>query len=340
MAWGNRVLTTTQEKIKNQVVDTVLADNVFATRMLSKAEKWSGEHIKYPVKYQKGNSGSSFSGYDTFSTAASDTRVNMLFYPKFYEINISLPLDEVSINEISETQIINLMKVECASRSQDMADEIGTMFMGDGTGNGSKDTEGLASLVDDGTTTSIIGSLSRTTYTTLNSTVTASGGTLTLAKLDTLYNAVTSGIHKPTVGITTEAIFAWYGQLLQPQERIAKDVSMMKGGLTGGTGFTGLYFKGFPILADEKCTSGVLFFLNEDFLHWIALPKMAMTEPVNFKAEIKGNNYSDVKGLGFHWSDWVKPINSYSIVSHVYLGGNLTCDNPNKQGKLTGILGV
>ena len=46
---------------------------------------------------------------------------------------------------------------------------------------------GLAALVDDGTSVSTIGGISRSTYTTLKGTVTASSGTLTLAKLDTLW---------------------------------------------------------------------------------------------------------------------------------------------------------
>ena len=193
------------------------------------------------------------------------------------------------------------------------------------------------------------GTLTRSSYDTLDSTVTASSGTLTLAKMDTLYNAVTSGSQKPTVGLCSESIFSWYGQLLQPTERIAKDVSMMKSpgnmgkvgtGLIGGTGFTGLFFKGFPILADEKATSGVLYFVNEDFLDWYALP-MAMTNPVKFRSQdIEGNDYSEVQGLGFSWSDWIKPTNSASVVGHVYLGGELISANPKRHGKLTGITGI
>lgn len=165
----------------------------------------------------------------------------------------------------------------------------------------------------------------------------------------TLYNAITSGSQKPSLGITTEAVFSLYESLLQPQERIAKDVSMMKKegrmdkagtGMIGGTGFTGLYYKGFPILADEKCTSGLLYFLNEDFINFYALP-VAMTEPVKFKSvDIEGNDYSNVEGLGFSWTNWVKPTNAAAIVSHIYFGGELICENPKRQGVLTGITSV
>lgn len=347
-ALGNRVSTTTQYKLIPKLVDTILNSNVFAARMLANAKKWQGLNMQFPVKYAKGVAGTSFAGFDTFSTAASDTRVNLTFVPKFYETNVALPLDELSANQTDE-KVLDLAKLEVASRAQDMADSIGDLFYADGTGNGSKDFLGLAAIVDDGSSVGTYGALSRTTYTTLKATLTASGGLLTLAKMSTLYNAVTSGTQKPTVGLCPEAVFANYESLLVPQERINKDVSMMKNqnrglnsgtGLIGGTGFTGLFYKGFPILADEKCPSGFLYFLNEDFLDFYALP-MALTEPVKYRTQdIEGNDYSEVEGLGFSWSNWIKPVNSASVIGHVYLGGELISPNPKRQGALTGITGV
>lgn len=349
MSFGTRVTTTTQDKIMPKVVDTVLDSNVFFTRMVNKAEKWSGDKKKYPIKHSKNTTGTSFSGFDTFATSATDNRVNLEFDPKFYQISVALPLDELSVNA-TEDKIIDLAKIECASAAQDMADDLGTQFYGDGTGNGSKDFLGLEAIVDDGTTAATIGGQARATYSTLDSTVTASGGTLTLAKMSTLYNGVTSGSQTPTIGMTTQAVFALYEQLLQPQERIAKSVDMVKSrgakglnsgtGLVGGTGFTGLFFKGFPILADEKCTSGVMYFLNENFIHWVALP-VFKTKPVKYKAtDIEGNDYSEVMGLGFSWTDWIVPTNSASLIAHIYCGGQLTTDNPKRHGKLTGVTSV
>ena len=347
-ALGNRVSTTTQSKLMPKVVDTILNSNVFATRMLSRAQKYNGERMKFPVKYVKNTTGTSFAGFDTFSTAATDNRVNLEFVPKFYQMTVALPLDELSANA-TEERVIDLAKLELASTAQDMADDIGSIFYGSGTGNGSKDFLGLEAIVDDGTNVTTYGALSRTTYTTLRSTVTASSGTLSLTKMSTLYNSATSGSQKPTLGLCSETIFSLYESLLQPQERIAKDVSMMKSegnmgkvgsGFIGGTGFTGLFYKGFPILADEKATSGVLYFVNEDFLDFYALP-MAMTTPISYRSQdIEGNDYSEVMGLGFSWSDWIKPTNSAAIVGHVYLGGELISANPKRHSKLTGITSV
>lgn len=333
-----------------KVVDTVLNSNVFATRVLSKASKWNGERMKFPIKHAKNATGTSFAGFDTFSTAATDNRVNLEFVPKFYQITCALPLDELSANATAE-KVLDLAAIELSSTAQDMADDIGTLFYGTGTGNGSKDFLGLEAIVDDSTNAATYGTLSRTTYSSqLRSTVTASSGTLSLAKMSTLYNAASSGSQTPTLGLCSEAIFSNYESLLQPQEQIVKNVSMMKGGqgrglnsnagMVGGTGFTGLYFKGFPILADEKATSGVLYFVNEDFIDFYALP-MAMTKAIKYRSQdIEGNDYSDVTGLGFSFTDWITPTNSASVVSHIYLGGELISQNPKRHAKLTGITGV
>jgi len=310
--------------------------------MLTSAAKWDGEKIRKSIKVSKNPQGGSFSGLDTFSTSAVDTRQYLEFPAKFYEKPVVIPLTELSLNQADPQRPFNLMNAEVKSTAQDMADDIAELLYGTGTGNGSKDFLGLEAIVDNGTNAATYGGLTRATYTTLNSTVTASSGTLTLAKMATLYSAVSSGAVKTSLGLTTEAIFNLYEQLLQPQERIMKDVSVMRGskGMFGSTGFTGLAYKGFPILADEKCTSGVLYFVNEDFLEFRALP-MAKTTAVPYRAvDIEGNDYTNVEGFGFSFSDWIIPSNQASVIGHIYLGGELWSSNPKRHGKLTGITSV
>lgn len=342
MAFGNRLTTVTQDKIDSMIADGVLNSNVFFTRMITSAKKWSGEQMKFPFKYAKNTTGSSFSGFDTLSTSATDNRVRLAFDPKFYQITVALPGDEYSVNAVDETKVIDLATAELTSAAQDMADDLGTIFYSDGTGNGGKDPLGLKAIVDDGTDAATYGGLARATYTQLNSTVTASGGTLTLAKLRTLYNATKRGSQKPTVAYTDEATWGYYEQLLQPQERINKDASATKG-LRSGTGFTGLSYAGIPVLADEKCTSGVWFFLNEDFLDWYALPFQLPGQKMytpKVRSVIEGNDYSEVEGFGFSWSNWILPANQGAAVGHIYLGGQMISTNPRMHGKLTGITGV
>lgn len=335
--YSQRVQTTVQQKYLPFVVDTILNSNVLFQRMVRASKKWSGRTLRVPIKYQKNTTGTSFSGFDTFSTAATDNRQFLEYTPSFYQITCALPGDEISVAD-TDDKILDLMKLTIQSDTEDMADDLGTIFYADGTGNSSKDPLGLAALVDDGNTVSTIGGLSRSTYTTLQSTVTASGGTLTLAKVDTLYANIGSGSQRPTAGFTTEAVYNFYGQLLRPQERITKEASNMKG-LSGGTGFDSLHYAGKPIMADEKATSGVLNLLREDDLDFYALP-YKLAKPVSYKSQIKGNDYGSPMGLGFSWSDWIIPANAAGVVGHIYFGGQFITRNPKRHGKLTGITGV
>jgi hypothetical protein len=217
--YGQRIQTTVQQKYLPYVVDTVLNSNVLFQRVVRASKQWSGRTMRMPVKVSKNSTGTSFSGYDTFSTSATDNRQFLEYTPSFYQITCSLPVDELSVAD-TEDKVLDLMKLTIQSDTEDMADDLGTIFYADGTGNSNKDHLGLAALVDDGTTVSSIGGLSRSTYDTLQSTVTDSSGTLTLAKVDTLWSNVTSGTQKPTATYTTETVFNLYGQLLRPQERI------------------------------------------------------------------------------------------------------------------------
>lgn len=339
---SNRVITTTNTKLLPKVVDAVLDSNVYATRMLGKAAKWRGEKIRKAVKIEKNTNGGSFDGFDTFSTSAVDTRRNLEFESRFFRQTVVIPITEISKNKADMDRMVDLMAIEMESSAEDMADTIGTLFYGDGTGNLGKDFLGLEAIVDDGTNTDDYGGLSRATFPVLQSTVTDSSGVLSLAKMSTLFTDVMSGSVKPTIGVCNESVWNLYEQLLQPTERIPKDVPMVrKGGkFMSGTGFTGLYFKNFPVVADEKATDQTLYFLNEDFLEWRALPT-AMSKPVQFgMMDMEGNDYTNVKGLGFSWSGWIVPQNQASIIGHIYLGGEHWSSNPKRQGKLTGITSI
>lgn len=335
--FGQRIQTTVDQKYLPFVVDTILNSNVLFQRVVRASKQWSGRTLRSPIKVSKNTTGQSFAGFDTFSTAATDNRQFLEFTPKFYQITVALPGDELSVAD-TDDKILDLIKLTIQSDTEDMADDLGTIFYADGTGNNSKDQLGLAALVDDGNAVSTIGGLSRSTFTTLQSTVTASGGTLSLALIDTLWINVASGSQAPTVAYVTEAVFNFYGQLLRPQERLPKSASSIKG-IKAGTGFTGLGYMGRPILADEKATSQNFIFVNEDYVDFYAL-KYKMAEPVSYKSQIEGNDYAAPIGLGFSWSDWIIPANAGAVVGHIYFGGEFITNNPKRHGKLTGITGI
>ncbi len=337
MAFGTRVTTTTRDYLMPKVVDTILDSNVYFTRIVGAAKKWQyGDQVKFPIFYQKNDTGGSFSGYDLLDTNAVDTRINLEFDPSFTYKTVSLPLTELSVNATAE-KVLDLARTELEWASYSLADDLGTQFYGSNATT-TKNFIGLTDIVDDGTSVATYGGQARATYATLDATKTASGGSISLDKMETLHNAVTSGSIAPTIGVCNETVWALYSKLLQPQERINKEVGRVKG-MNSGTGFVGLDFKGIPVLKDEKATAQTFFFLNENYLDFYALP-FAKSEAVNFSSTIDGNDYSTVKGLGFSWTNWIIPSNQAAVISHIYFSGQHLSQNPKRQGKLTGVTTV
>ena len=344
---GARITTIMRNKLLPMVADTVLRSNVAFTDFVRKAKKWSGKQIEFPIKYQTNSTVTSFTGFDTLSISATNNRVSAVFNPSFVQVSSSLPIDEIMVNGTSgkEEAVLNLIRVTLESDAQDLANGCGTQFWADGTGNSDKDILGLGAAVDDGSNVPTYGGLPRATYTGFASTVTASGGTLSLAKLYTLYYNVASGQQKPTVSYCDDSVFTLYEQLLQPQERYMMNMPDMRNGSTRGTGALELFLKGMPVINDEKATSGVFMMLNGEYIDWYAIDARASSdmtgyEPVNYMpSQIEGNYYtpSVVKGLGFAWTDWIKPTNAMSLIGHTCLAGQLINREPRFCGKLTGI---
>lgn len=340
MAVSNRVSNATKNYLMPKLVEGVLTGNIGISYFLVRAKKWMGAQHEVPFKYSKNTNGGSFSGFDLLNTAAVDNTIKLTFDAKFNEISVVLPKSDLALND-TEEKVANLMERQVMSDAYDLADTIGTQFYADGTGNGGKDLLGLNAIVDDGTSVATIGGQARATYTALKGTVTASGGTMTLAQLYTLWDTVSEGAQEPTLILTTKTVRSLYNQLLEPKERYMLPVSS-KDKLFMTTGAEQLSFRSAPVVADSKCPSGTLYMLNENSFEFRALTKWPMAETINYNvAAMDGEPSASVpKGLGFHWSGWTKPVNQEAVVGRVIHAGNFVTMNPRYNGKLTGVTGI
>lgn len=294
------------------------------------------------IKFQVGTAIKSFIGFDDLPTSFTDTRVLMKYNPRFVTANVALAGTDIIANN-TQQKVLDLTKVEMISRAQDLADSIGNMFYGTGTGNNNKDFLGLGALVDNGNTVSTIGGLLRSTYPTLQSTVTAAP-TLSFAVLRTLFNGISDATVVPTRIYTDYPSWALFEQLLQPQEKIFKEVNSSPN-YKGYEGFGGLMFAGLEIVPDRKCTTGYLYMLNEDFLDFYGLDSDLSAFEGSKKVDVAsklfvGNSYNEVSNLGFYWTGFIKTNNQFAFNSFIVLGGNLLTDNPRRHGVLTGITGI
>lgn len=293
------------------------------------------------IKYQKGVASVAFNGFDQLPTSQQPVSVNMTFYPTFVATNVALAGSDLSINK-TPMQRLNLMRTMMKSRSQDGADDIGNFFQGDGTGFSGKAPNGLGNIVDDGSTASTFGGLSRATYSGLNATVTASGGTISLLKVRQLSNSITDGRVAPTFAITDYTTWSYFEQLLQPfQLNTYTNFQNMD----AGTGYAakGMIWDGLTVYKDKKVTAGTFYLLNMNYLkfyglNWWEGEAVSLTDK-NIKGNIYEYNPANAT-KAFTWTNWIKAYGQGAVNGFMIMGGQLVCTDPFRNGKLTGITGV
>lgn len=339
---GINVTSTTNQYLAPFWVDQILRDNYFFGKMMQKTKKWNGSQMVFPVKYQKGVASVAFNGFDLLPITQQPVAVNMTFYPTFVATNVALAGSDLSINS-TPMQTLNLMKVTMESRAQDAADDVGNFLQGDGTSFGGKAPSGLANTVDNGTNAATYGGLARATYTGLNSTVTASGGTISLVKVRTLWNAISDGPVIPDFIVTDYTTWGYFEQLQTSYQRNNQDFSPSSRTVAQTSGYSEQRWDGMIISRDKKITTGYFYMLNLKVLDWYAL-KWWEGEKVSPKAkDIEGNVYEDkiyAPGDAFTWTGMIKAYNQGTVNGFMILGGQLICTAPFRQGVLTGVTGV
>lgn len=355
MNFTTRVTSITQDVILPKNVDNFLSDNFLTFRAMGTGEAWEGVTLNQPIKIAKNTQGSSFSGLDTHNTGTVETRQSLQYDLRAYNIPVAIPGLEKVVNK-GEQAILNLIKQEIASTFMDALDDVGTMLYADGTGNGSKDFLGLDALNDDGSSAATIGGLSRTTYPTLAGVRTASGGTITLAKVGTLVTGVSAGNavrQRPTVFVSNETVWNLCEQLMisgvvqanydangYPMVTRRSKGIMNAATLKGATGFVSIVYRGIPLIADEKSTSQTLWSLNENYLQWYGA-KSEDLKPISLGKDVDSSyNEAPTEDSGVQWSGWKDSFNQFGEVAYLYILGNWTTSQPRRQGRLTGITGV
>jgi len=358
MTFSDQVQALTQEVLIPKVVDNVLNSNILALRLIGNALAGIGYDVRKTIKYQNSGTAASFAGLDTFSAAQLSTKLKLVYDMRAAREPVAISGMDAVANASAESQT-DLVKEALEETQQELIDAIGTMLYGDGTGNSNKDFLGLEAIVDDGTSVTTIAGASRTTYPVLKATRTASGGTLTLAKLATLFSAISSGSGNasPSLMISNETVWDLYEQLLTPTVREQYtsmgyyDVGMRGGatrgkqGLVGMGGFVAVTYKGIPYVRDEKATAQRLYMLNENWLKWYGWDSKGFAgyNKIAFGSSQIEGEYAEPpmsQFTGFNSSGLKTPTNQFGVIADIILLGNLTSWQPRRSGQLTGITGV
>lgn len=361
MLFTDRVLGMTQDLILPKVTDNVLNSNILALRLMGTGKQGKGESIKKPLKYQTSGQGGSFAGLDPFTAQQLTTKVVIRYDMRGVRQPVAVSGMEAVANGVEETQVTDLVTEAFEETEMELVDTVGTQLYGTGTGNTNKDVLGIGAIVDDGTDVATLGALSRTTYPVLKATRTASGGSLGLSTLATLYSAISSGSGNtiPTLLDSDKTTWDLYEQLLTPMVRESYSVQGYyqvsatsvkrpgsgqgsQEGLVGQQGFVALSYKGVPWARDEKATAQNVYMLNENWVDWYGWDakgafgytkvEMGATTVEGLYAEAPMSSFS-----GVNWSGFRAPTNQFGGIADIIILGNLVSFQPRRQGRLTGV---
>jgi len=316
-------------------------------RLLGNAKTWgSGFRLDIIVKFQKSTVGGLVGLGGSLDTSRSNTRVKMQFDPKRRHKPVVIDDIEGQLNK-GEEQVLMLLAVEMDSVAEDLLDSAGDDLY---TGNGSGDEfDSIENSADDATNFGNYGSLSRTTFPSLKGYLATGVGTLALSDLSTAWNNTKVGQAKPTIALADVTSWTAYEGLLQPTVRAGYETNgfpqvtrtgtvSSRTALGGEAGFDSIFYRGTPMVEDEKCPSGEIKVLNERyfFFHGIDIDEY---EKINVSEENIDGPQSIPVPRGFNWSGLIRSAGQPAEVGHLYIIGNYASRDPRRTGSIEGITG-
>lgn len=305
----DRLIGATLEKYVPTLEDNIFTSKplLYAITNFGNVETLDGGlSITQPLMYAElGNQGS-YSGSDTFLTNDDEGTTAANYAWKQYYATIKLPNIDIAKNSGSSA-VLRIVENEVQRAEFSISEALDEQFIGDGSGNGGKDFNGLGNLV--GQNTASVGGINPAGAGNdwWNSQIQTTGGAVTFAALRTLYLTCSEGNDFPTNIFTTQTVYGAVDALFTSGQRFM-DPAM------ANQGFETIMFHGAPISFDRNITAGELFMLN---LKYITLYKLGST--------------------WFSMSDWMEPTNQDVRIKKILLYGELAISNRKRQGFDSGL---
>ena len=300
------LLSTTLQNYRPTLVDNIFTARVLLDHLNSAGRvvvETGGTQIIEPLVYAQNNTVGSYSGYDAIDLTPQEGISAAEYDWKQMAASIAISGIEEAKNRGPEA-IIKLLQAKIMQAEESIKENLNDMLYSDGTGNGGKDFNGLANIID---ATGTVGGINASGNSWWASYEENTSTALTSAQMATAYNTASRGNDHPDLIVTTQLLFEKYESLLTPNVRYQDTTK-------ANLGFQNLMFKQTPVVFDVSCPAGNMFFINSKYLK--------------------------LTGMADHWfqtTDFQKGTVAgvdarYALILSF---GNLTCSNRARQAKLT-----
>lgn len=311
----NRLYATTVEKYIPTAEDNIFTSKPFLyalTTFGNVRTEPGGTFVVQPLLYAGLRNQGSYAGSDIWATDEDEGHTAAVHKWGQYYGMIRLDNIEIAMNG-GEAAVLNLIQAEMDRAELSISEALDDMFLGDGTGNGGKDWNGLGNVVS---ATNSFGGIDAAGVGNewWQSKVTGSSGAQgDFSKLRKKVLEVTEGNDGPTNIFTNEFVYGWYDGLFEQNQRFL-DPAM------ANQGFEHIKFHNIPLAFDRNIagtdggSDSDVYVLNMKYLSLVKL----------------GDNW-------FKTSEWEQPINQDTVFKSYKLYGQVTCSNRSRQGKLEGV---
>ena len=252
-----------------------------------------------------------YSGYDVLDVSPQTGLTAAEFEMKGYNGSVTIS-GEDELKNAGEAQVSDLLEAKWDQLRRSFRDKLNEHAYLDGVGTGGetgKVITGLALMVDSAGT---YGNIDRATNTWWSAQETAVGGPLQIdgsTGMRRMYNDCGrgQGAMTPDGILTTQAIFEAYEQSMAPYLRYT-----VTGEANAVFESDTLKFRKAPMLWDEECQSGIMYFLNSEVLQLRVRKDMTVTP-------------------------FQTPANQDAKIAHIRFWAQLIATDCQRLGKLTGI---
>jgi len=287
----------------NPLFQTLLAEN--------KVTLDGGRDVRQRLIYAKKPSGW-YTAFDPLGTDQKQSRTEIIFDWKQHQTHIALSGLDL-IKNAGGKQISDLVHDEMDEAEMTSADDMGTELFN--SGSTANKIIGLRAAIDNGDLVASYGGITRgsaaeTPGLAVSGNVTTTAITFNLADMNTQFQNAVVAREKPTLIITTQAIWNLWWERSQPAQRFGEK----DGNRPVRIGFPQIEFNGAAVVVDSHCPASQVYFLNTK---WI---KLVMH-----------------RDRMFSLSGWLFPSNQDSAINRIYLALVLMVTNPRLQNLATNV---
>lgn len=276
------------------VADNINTSNV-ALMKIEKANISGGTDLRQPVRYQRGVQ-ENYAGTSVLNTSYVEKKFAFIFNWKQKNFPIVISgLDD--IKNSGPEAVVNHIKTETSAAEEDALDSFATGLYS--AGSSALEIDGARIFLS---TTNTYGGIAQSTNSWAQAKMDTTTTALSLAALQTQFEAAKQDNDAPNLITFTETQFNNFWGLLQPQQRFSD-------GDTAKAGFKNLMFNGAICAEDSYCPTGYVVGWN------LKRIKLASSTKRKFPGE---------------FIDFEQPIDQDAMVAHIRWAGNLICEQPRK----------